>query len=197
MIKSLVPAQAIGFSISFHCSTVPLNIISVSEPHISNRYSPILVKLLGKVIVLSELHPVKASPPIDVTPSGITKFSIDEHPSKALLPIDFKVSGSVILLSDWAKEVAKAVANGEFDRGILVCGTGLGMSITANKIKGIRAVSIENTYSARVSRAHNNSNVLCLGERVIGDYLALDIVDIWLKTGFEGGRHKKRIDMIE
>ena len=87
--------------------------------------------------------------------------------------------------------------NGEFDRGILVCGTGLGMSITANKIKGIRAVSIENTYSARVSRAHNNSNVLCLGERVIGDYLALDIVDIWLKTGFEGGRHKKRIDMIE
>ena len=96
-----------------------------------------------------------------------------------------------------AKEVAKAVANGEFDRGILVCGTGLGMSITANKIKGIRAVSIENTYSARVSRAHNNSNVLCLGERVIGDYLALDIVDIWLKTGFEGGRHKKRIDMIE
>ncbi len=96
-----------------------------------------------------------------------------------------------------AKEVSKAVAQGEFDRGILVCGTGLGMSITANKTKGIRAVSIENTYSARVSRAHNNSNVLCLGERVIGDYLALDIVDIWLKTGFEGGRHKKRIDMIE
>ena len=90
-----------------------------------------------------------------------------------------------------------SVAQGEFDRGILVCGTGLGMSVTANKTKGIRAVSIENTYSARVSRAHNNSNVLCLGERVIGDYLALDIVDIWLKTGFEGGRHKKRIDMIE
>ena len=111
MIKSLVPAQAIGFSISFHCSTVPLNIISVSEPHISNRYSPILVKLLGKVIVLSELHPVKASPPIDVTPSGITKFSIDEHPSKALLPIDFKVSGSVILLSDWqAVNVPSSIA---------------------------------------------------------------------------------------
>jgi len=96
-----------------------------------------------------------------------------------------------------AKDVANAVARGEFDRGILVCGTGLGMSICANKVKGIRAVSIENTYSARVSRAHNNSNILCLGERVIGDYLALDIVDIWLKTGFEGGRHKKRIDMIE
>ncbi len=96
-----------------------------------------------------------------------------------------------------AKEVSKAVAEGQFDRGILVCGTGLGMSVTANKTKGIRAVSIENTYSARVSRAHNNSNVLCLGERVIGDYLSLDIFDIWLKTGFEGGRHKKRIDMIE
>lgn len=96
-----------------------------------------------------------------------------------------------------AKEVAKEVAAGNFDRGILVCGTGLGMSIAANKTKGIRAVALENTYSARVSRAHNNSNILCLGERVIGQNLALDIVDVWLKTGFEGGRHKRRLDMIE
>ena len=97
----------------------------------------------------------------------------------------------------YAKKVAEAVKKQEFDRGILVCGTGLGMSIAANKIKGIRAVCVENTYSARVSRAHNNANILCLGGRVLGDHLALDIVDIWLKTGFEGGRHKLRLDMFE
>ena len=96
-----------------------------------------------------------------------------------------------------AKEVAKKVTSGEFSRGILVCGTGIGMSIAANKYRGIRAALCGDTYSARVSRAHNNANVLCLGERVIGEHLALDIVDIWLKTGFEGGRHKKRVDMIE
>ena len=96
-----------------------------------------------------------------------------------------------------AQTLAKKVASGEFNRGILVCGTGIGMSIAANKIKGIRAALCGDTYSARVSRAHNNANVLCLGERVIGEHLALDIVDIWLKTGFEGGRHKRRVDMIE
>jgi ribose 5-phosphate isomerase B len=96
-----------------------------------------------------------------------------------------------------AKAVAVRVKSGEFNRGILVCGTGIGISIAANKEKGIRAALCSDTYSARVSRAHNNANILCLGERVIGEHLALDIVDIWLKTGFEGGRHKKRVDMIE
>ena len=96
-----------------------------------------------------------------------------------------------------AQNLAKKVASGKFNRGILVCGTGIGMSIAANKVKGIRAALCGDTYSARVSRAHNNANVLCLGERVIGEHLALDIVDIWLKTGFEGGRHKRRVDMIE
>ena len=96
-----------------------------------------------------------------------------------------------------AKAVARKVVAGEADRGILICGTGIGMSITANKIKGVRAALCSDTYSARVSRAHNNANVLCIGERVIGEHLALDIVDIWLKTGFEGGRHKRRVDMIE
>ena len=83
------------------------------------------------------------------------------------------------------------------EKGILFCGTGLGMSIAANKVRGIRAALCGDTYSARVSRAHNNANILCLGERVIGEHLALDIVDIWLKTGFEGGRHKRRVDIIE
>ena len=98
---------------------------------------------------------------------------------------------------EFAKKVSEAVSKNRFDRGILICGTGIGMSIVANKTKGIRASLCHDTYSARVSRAHNNANILCLGARVVGEYLALDIVDIWLKTGFEGGRHKKRIDMIE
>ena len=83
------------------------------------------------------------------------------------------------------------------NRAILVCGTGIGMSIAANRHKGIRASHCTDTYTARMTRAHNDSNILCLGERVTGAGLALDIVDIWLKTGFEGGRHQKRIDMID
>ena len=98
---------------------------------------------------------------------------------------------------DIARKVAEKVISFEADRGILVCGTGIGVSIAANKVHGIRAALCGDTYSARVSRAHNNANVLCLGSRVVGEHLALDIVDIWLKTGFEGGRHKRRVDMIE
>lgn len=96
-----------------------------------------------------------------------------------------------------AREAAEKILSGQANRGILVCGTGIGMSIAANKVKGIRAALCGDTYSARVSRAHNNANILCMGERVIGEHLALDITDIWLKTGFEGGRHKRRVDIIE
>lgn len=96
-----------------------------------------------------------------------------------------------------ARAVAERVISGKSNRGILICGTGIGMSIAANKVRGIRAALCGDTYSARVSRAHNNANILCIGERVIGEHLALDIVDIWLKTGFEGGRHKRRVDIIE
>ena len=95
-----------------------------------------------------------------------------------------------------AKEVAKKVLL-EAGRGILVCGTGIGMSIAANKFKGIRASLCSDTYSARMTRKHNDSNVLCLGERVIGPGLALDIVDEWLVTDFEGGRHERRVNMLE
>lgn len=98
---------------------------------------------------------------------------------------------------DIARAVCERVISGKSNRGILVCGTGIGMSIAANKVRGIRAALCGDTYSARVSRAHNNANILCLGQRVIGEHLALDIVDIWLKTGFEGGRHKRRVDLIE
>ena len=95
-----------------------------------------------------------------------------------------------------AKEVAQKVLKIS-SKGILVCGTGIGMSISANRFKGIRASHCTDTFSARMTRKHNDSNILCLGERVTGAGLALDIVDIWLKTEFEGGRHKKRIDLIE
>ena len=82
-------------------------------------------------------------------------------------------------------------------KGILVCGTGIGMSIAANRHKGIRASHCTDTYTAKMTRKHNDSNVLCLGERITGSGLALDIVDIWLNTDFEGGRHLNRIKMIE
>ena len=98
---------------------------------------------------------------------------------------------------DFAKLVCDDVNSGRASLGVLICTSGIGMSIAANKVRGIRAALCSDTYSARVSRAHNNANVLCLGERVIGEHLALDIVDIWLKTGFEGNRHKRRVDMIE
>lgn len=98
---------------------------------------------------------------------------------------------------DIAKKIAKKVSDKTFDFGILVCGTGIGVSITANKTKGIRAALCSDTFSARMSKEHNNANVLCLGQRVIGEGLALDIVDIWLKSEFEGGRHKRRVDKIE
>lgn len=96
-----------------------------------------------------------------------------------------------------ARAVTTKITTGEANRGILICGTGIGMSIVANKVKGIRAALCGDTFSARASRAHNNSNVLCLGERVIGINLAMDIVDIWLESKFEGGRHQRRVDMME
>ncbi len=98
---------------------------------------------------------------------------------------------------DFAHAVAKLVSAGSVERGILVCGSGIGMSITANKHKGVRAVVCSETYSAKMSRQHNDANVLCLGERVVGPGLAWDIVTIWLDGTAEGDRHAKRRDKIE
>ena len=94
-----------------------------------------------------------------------------------------------------AKAIAEKVLE-EKNKGILVCGTGIGVSIAANRYNGIRASHCTDTFTARMTRMHNDSNILCLGERITGIGLALDIVDIWLNTEFEGGRHQKRIDMI-
>lgn len=96
-----------------------------------------------------------------------------------------------------AKQVAIKVADREFDRGIIVCGSGLGVAIAANKVKGIRAVTCQDTYCAKMSRLHNDANVLTMGGRVIEADTAYEIVKIWLETEFEGGRHQKRIDMLE
>lgn len=97
---------------------------------------------------------------------------------------------------DVAIPVAEAVANGEFDRGILICGTGIGIGIAANKVKGIRAALVHDTFSAKATRQHNNSNILTMGERVIGPGLARDIAQIWLENEFEGGRHENRVCKI-
>ncbi|NLM04678.1 MAG: ribose 5-phosphate isomerase B [Clostridiales bacterium] len=97
---------------------------------------------------------------------------------------------------DFGQAVGEAVASGKFEKGIVICGTGIGISIAANKVPGVRCALVGDCFSARATREHNDSNVLALGARVLGVGLALDIVDIWLGTEFEGGRHSKRVDKI-
>ncbi|WP_414042595.1 ribose 5-phosphate isomerase B [Macrococcus sp. EM39E] len=97
----------------------------------------------------------------------------------------------------YGKKVAEEVSNNNFDCGILICGTGVGISITANKVQGIRAVVCSEPYSAKLSKEHNNTNILAFGARVVGIELAKMIVDEWLNAKFEGGRHLNRINMIE
>ena len=95
-----------------------------------------------------------------------------------------------------AKEVAANIVNGKCDKGILICGTGVGMSIAANKVNGIRAALCTDYYTAKYTRLHNNSNILCMGARTIGSGSAMELVDVFLNTEFEGGRHQRRIDLI-
>ncbi|MGI6756260.1 MAG: ribose 5-phosphate isomerase B [Atopobiaceae bacterium] len=101
--------------------------------------------------------------------------------------MDYPVSGY---------KVAKLVQEGKADGGIAICGTGVGISLACNKLHGIRAAACSEPYSARMSRAHNNCNVICFGERVVGIETAKDIIDAWLNAEFEGGRHQRRVDMI-
>lgn len=98
---------------------------------------------------------------------------------------------------EYGEIVGRAVVKGEVDQGILICGTGLGISLAANKVKGVRAAVCSEPYTARMARMHNNCSILALGARVVGADLAKMIVDVWLNTEFEeGGRHQKRVDMI-
>jgi len=98
---------------------------------------------------------------------------------------------------DIAHKVSQAVASGEYDRGILICGSGVGMSITANRHKGVRAALCHNIYLARMCRLHNDANILVMGDRVIGVGLALEMLKVFIETEFEGGRHQTRLDMID
>ena len=96
----------------------------------------------------------------------------------------------------FAHEVCKNIQDGNAELGILICGTGIGMSLVANKHRGIRAAACSDTFSARLTRVHNNANVLCFGTRVVGIGLALDLVDNFLDAEFEGGKHERRVNMI-
>lgn len=96
----------------------------------------------------------------------------------------------------YGEKVGRAVAAGEADLGIVICGTGVGISLAANKVKGIRACVCSEPYTAKLSRMHNNSNVLAFGARVIGEEMAKMIVDSWLDAEYEGGRHQRRVDML-
>ena len=130
-------------------------------------------------------------------------YNLKQHVIKHLeeLGLEYKDYGTYDTKSChypvYGKAVAHAITSGECEKGILICGTGIGISIAANKVKGIRASLCSDTYSARMTRQHNDSNILCMGERVVGPGLALDIVDAWLNTDYEGGRHQARLDMLE
>jgi len=97
---------------------------------------------------------------------------------------------------DYALKVAEAVRNGDCEKGIVICGTGIGISVSANKVQGIRAALCTNSFMARMSREHNNANVLALGARIVGLDLALDIVNTWLEAEYLGDRHQRRVDKI-
>ena len=127
-------------------------------------------------------------------------FELKEHIMKHLdeLGLEYKDYGTYseesVDYPDCAKPVCEAVMDGTADKGILICGTGIGISIAANKHKGIRAALCSDVYSAKMTKVHNNANVICLGGRVTGRELAFMIVDAWLNAEYEGGRHQARID---
>ena len=114
-------------------------------------------------------------------------FAVLDKGTNSKESVDYPVFG---------ESVAETVAKGEADRGIVICGTGIGISISANKVKGIRAALCTNEYMAKMARKHNDANVLALGARVLGVDLALSIVDAFLNTEFEGGRHERRVHLI-
>jgi len=117
----------------------------------------------------------------------LTEYEVIDYGTINLESMDYPDTGF---------EAAKAVSNGDCKRGILICGSGLGMSIVANKVPGIRAALCQTKQFAQLSRLHNDSNILVLSGRFISEYLAKEIIDVWFNTEFEGGRHQKRLDII-
>ena len=126
------------------------------------------------------------------------KNAIAEHlKERGFEVVDYGIHENVSVdYPDIATKLCNGILNGEANLGILVCGTGIGMSIAANKINGIRAAACSEHFSAKFTRLHNNSNVLCLGGRVIGVGTAIELVDLFVDTEFEGGRHQTRVDKI-
>lgn len=126
------------------------------------------------------------------------KESVKKHLTE--IGLDFKDFGTYTADScdypDYAAPAARAVASGECDRGIVMCTTGIGVSMVANKIKGIRCALLSDKMSARLTRQHNDTNMMALGAGVVGEKLAVEIIDTWLETDFEGGRHQRRIDKL-
>lgn len=129
-------------------------------------------------------------------------YTLKEHIKKMLEEKGIEVkdfgthSTDSVDYPDIAEAVCKGIADGECECGILVCGTGIGMSIAANKIKGIRAAHVTDSYSARMTKEHNDANVICLGERITGIEIANDIVNAYLNAEFAGGRHEKRVTKL-
>ncbi len=129
-------------------------------------------------------------------------FELKEEVKQHLIELGYEIrdfgthNQEVIDYPDVAFKVAREVSKGNYDRGILICGTGIGMCIAANKVVGIRAALCWDEKSAELSRRHNDSNVLCLGGRVLNKRKAIKIVELWLTTTFEGGRHQRRVRKI-
>jgi ribose 5-phosphate isomerase B len=119
-----------------------------------------------------------------------------KHEGHEILMIG-ECSGGVVDYPEPAYAVGQAVASGKADLGLLVCGTGIGMSIAANKVKGVRAAVVHDELTAQISRSHNNANVLCLSADLLGQRLIEGIVEAWIKTPFEGGRHARRVNKIK
>ncbi|NWH05132.1 ribose 5-phosphate isomerase B [Desulfobacter latus] len=130
-------------------------------------------------------------------------FELKEKIKELLTGLGYEVedvgthSTASVNYPDFGKKVAGAVSNGIFDRGILLCGTGIGMSMQANRFKGVRAALCSDIFSARLSRQHNDANILVMGGRMVGDILAFELVREWLATPFEGGRHLDRIRSLD
>jgi ribose 5-phosphate isomerase B len=129
-------------------------------------------------------------------------FELKERVKQELLALGHRVrdvgtdSAAPADYPDYAGQVARMVVAGQVERGILVCGTGMGMAMAANKVRGVRAVAPHTLEEARISREHNNANVLALGGRSLDHGFALEIVRLWLAAGFDGGRHQRRIDKV-
>ena len=130
-------------------------------------------------------YPMKEKVKAFLQDRGITVEDVGTHSDKS---VDY---------TDFGKAVARKVSDGSFQRGILICGTGLGMSMVANRFPGVRAALANDLFSAIMSRRHNDSNVLAMGGRLIGDALALQLVEAWLETPFEGGRHQRRLEKMD